>query len=398
MNLTTKEIRKLILVFLGWRTVLFIIGVLASYFLKYDPSFPYADTILISSKLPQWLYSWANFDGVHYLTIIDKGYVGTASIQAFFPLFPMIAKFASILISNTLLAGLITANVFTLAFILIFYSFLKEIFNSKIAWTALLITLVFPTSLFLGSFYSESLFLTLVILSFYSAHKKIWWLAGISCALATAARVVGIALIPALFIELYLQTLKKESLDLNFNQLKQTLTKILISKKKELAWILFGSAGLLTYMAYLFQAFSDPLYFFHVQAEFGGTRSESLVLYPQVWWRSLKILLTYRPFDFRYFTYAQEFAVGMLGLLGLLVSYKKIRTSYLVFALGAFLLPTFTGTFSSMPRYLLACFPIFIYIALLLEKRRWWLALYLLGSSLLLFINTALFIQGYWVA
>jgi len=77
----------------------------------------------------------------------------------------------------------------------------------------------------------------------------------------------------------------------------------------------------------------------------------------------------------------------------------KINWAFLVFAWGSYLLPTLTGNFSSMPRYILVCFPLFIYLAIFLEKKSWpWRFFYLTISLILLIINLILFTQGYWVA
>ena len=74
------------------------------------------------------------------------------------------------------------------------------------------------------------------------------------------------------------------------------------------------------------------------------------------------------------------------------------RLSYAVFAILSFITPTLTGTFSSMPRYVLVMFPAFIVLGRWLEKHRrlrwaWW------GSSvILLVIDLSLFLTGRWVA
>jgi hypothetical protein len=151
-------------------------------------------------------------------------------------------------------------------------------------------------------------------------------------------------------------------------------------------------------MSFLVHEFHDPLYFAHVQSAFGGGREEKIIFYPQVVWRGLKILLTSRPFDWRYFTYIQEFCAGVGGLLLLLISTKFVRASYVFFAFFAFFLPTTTGTFSSMPRYLLVCFPIFLFFTYFIQKSPLRMVLWLSLSIIFLVINTLLFIQGYWVA
>jgi len=397
MGLTKKEILALIGIFAVWCLVLAISSMVAPNFLEYQPSFPYSAELLATSQLPQWLYSWANFDGVHYLTIIEKGYVGTANIQAFFPLYPLTVAVLTRLLLNPIATGLIISGSLSTLLIVLLYSLVKQQFDNKLARITLLVFLSFPTSFFFAAMYSESLFMVLVIGTFLAAYKRKWLAAGLLTALASATRVVGVMLVPALLIELALQTNPQLKL-FNLTQLKLTLLKLIVSKKKKLVFISLGFLGLLTYMLFLTYEFGDPLYFFHVQSEFAGTRQESLVIYPQVWWRSLKILLTYRPLDLKYFAYIQEFIVGSLGLAGLLYAFKKVRASYVVFALLAFLVPTLTGTFSSMPRYMLVCFPIFILLAQVLKNKKLALWLYLLVSTTLLIFNTILFIQGYWVA
>lgn len=405
--LSKSEFKKLTAIFILWRSLLFVIGYLANSILVYLPSFPYAPT-LATYGLPQWLFSWANFDGVHYLTIINKGYFGTGLIQAFFPLFPLSIKYLNF-INNSLITGLIISNFLAFGLIISFYLFTKRFFKKK-AWLSLIVLLLFPTSFFFGAYYTESLFLILVLNSFIMADKKKWLWAGIFAALASATRVIGILLVPALLIEYFLEnkTLFEIIKLLKDNTLKSTRKnrkilicyikeKLSIKSIKSISLIMFGTIGLFSYMTYLWLRYDDPLYFFHVQAEFGGGRQESFIYYPQVVFRYIKILITARPFDLKYFAYVQEFIAGTVGLLLIFISSKKIKLSHLIFVIGAFLVPTLTGTFSSMSRYILICWPIFFVITDLLKNKRT-RYLYLILSTILLIINTILFIQGYWVA
>ncbi len=89
-SFTLKEFIFLVLFFIIWRFGLFILGGTADYFLRYNPSFPFYDNVLVLQNVPRWLYSWANFDGVYYVIIAEKGYVGTGLVQAFFPLLPYV--------------------------------------------------------------------------------------------------------------------------------------------------------------------------------------------------------------------------------------------------------------------------------------------------------------------
>jgi hypothetical protein len=157
-------------------------------------------------------------------------------------------------------------------------------------------------------------------------------------------------------------------------------------------------------MIFLWLQFEDPLYFFHVQSEFGAGRQESIILLPQVIYRYLKILVTVRPINWKYYSYVQDFVISLFGLVALFGWWlqrrqPKYKASYLWYAVPAFLLPTLTGTFSSMPRYVLVVFPIFIWLAEKLKTAKPICRFLYFGISFcLLVINTVLFIQGYWVA
>lgn len=391
--LTIHEAKLLFIVFVVWRAALFFFGWLAQYVFRYAPSFPYADSILLPSQLPQWLYSWANFDGVHYLTIAEKGYVGTGLIQAFFPLLPAILmRGISLLFGgqlHLLAFGLVLTNIFALLSVWVWFAFLRDQLSERSAWFGTLLLLCFPTSFFFGALYTESLFFLTVIGAFLAARRQHWALAGVLTILATSTRVVGIFLVPALCVELWIQWRSTHTTQ---------LTDFLKERWQSICWIVLGSAGLLGYMGFLWRTFGDPIYFLHVQSEFGAGRSEGFVIYPQVIWRSIKMLLTVVPDSWRYYTLVLEFFAGSLGMIALLLAAVKTRISYVLFALGAFVLPTLTGTFSSMPRYILVCFPIYLLIIRLTEgrPRLQWIILGMSAISLVL--NCMLFIQGYWVS
>lgn len=412
--MTKRELGLLWWLFFIWRGGLFVIGSVADQFLRYAPSFPYARELLPAYDFPRWIYSWANFDGVHYLTIAEKGYLGTGLIQAFFPVFPLVMKVVNLVVHNALLSGLLIANVSAFALVCIWYLFLKELYKEKVAWLGVFILLLFPTSFFLGALYSESLFLFLVIACFWAARHRQWWLAALIAAIASATRIVGVMLVPALLVELYIQRTWEGSrrikivglpkrvdgaavVSLVKNALSQ-VDRFLARSWKEGLLISVGVLGLLLYMTYLSAEFQDPLYFLHVQSEFGSGRQENFITFPQVIWRYLKILWYYRPINLKYFAFVQEFVLTLGVLAGLLFSLRKVRFSYVLFALTAFLVPTLTGTFSSMPRYVLVCFPVMIWLAQFLQTKRWATYAYLAGSGILLILNTLLFIQGYWVA
>lgn len=388
---------KIISLFILWRIFLFGISYIGDNFLTYDPSFPYSQDLLAKFNLPRFMYSFANFDGVHYVTIAQKGYIGTGLIQAFFPLYPYLVSFINIIFNNLIISGLLLSNLFAIFSMLALYIYTK---NQKIAWKSLLIFLLMPTSFFFGSLYTESLFLFLVILTFISLEKKQIWLATFAIFLAGMTRIVGIFLLPSAILFLLLPNTSIFDLLKNFKKeffLKEIKTNF-TTQKKNIAILMLGSLGLIFYMSFLKYEFNDPLYFFHVQSEFGGVREERIITYPQVLYRSIKILMTVSKQEISYFTYLLEFFVGTVGLLLVILSTYKKNISLFVFCLSAFILPTLTGTFSSMPRYILVCFPIYIYLAEMLNQKPKIELLWYIISLLLLIISCTMFIQGYFIA
>ncbi len=318
---------------------------------------------------PPFLWNRANFDGIHYLDISRKGY--DLHQQAFFPFYPLLIKeLAPVLAGKDLLAGFLLSNLSLLLLLFFFFKLVLLDYEGKkeaVARRSLIFLLLFPTAFFFSAIYNESLFLLLTVVSFYSARKGKWFLAGITGALASYTGLVGVFIFPALLYEWWQQKSATESKlpGLSF-------------------WPLFLiPLGLLNYL--------------HAQPYFGAGRSGGkMILLYQVFWRYGKMIMTTRA-DILYFTVWLELltAIGFLCLI-ILSFRKKVRTSYLIFAALAYLAPTLSGTFSSLPRYVLVLFPCFIYLGTI--KSRVLSRSLLVIFGLFLIICTALFFQGYWVS
>ncbi len=382
--MSKKEILRVFGFFILWLFFLSLVSFWAERIFTFKPTFPYAYEFA-KYNLHSFFERLANFDGVHYLGISENGYLGTGLVQAFFPLYPFLMRTLNILVNNHLISGLLISHFFALTSFYAFYYLVKMEHKQKIASWSLVFFACFMSSFYLRSLYNESLFLTLILSSLIAAKKQKYLLAGILGALASATRIVGIFIWPSLLLMIFLE-----------------------DRQKWWAYLAvsLSALGLMIYMLYLQIHFADPLYFFHVQAEFGASRQTELVTFPQVIWRYLKIFYTVRPIDWKYYAYVQEFILSILAFFGLVMATwqnfkKKIKMNwaYLIFAWGAYLLPTLTGNFSSMPRYILICFPLFIYLSLLLKKEPGSKKIFYLTISLIfLIINLILFTQGYWVA
>lgn len=379
-----SPIFKILLIFLTWRFILILIMLFAIYFVPLG----YKDRFLgggsFNYRVSPQLFSWANFDGEHYLSIAIFGYKHLE--QAFFPLYPVLISFFAKPDSNNLLVslvnstvvGLIISNVsFALALVFL-WELIRIDFSKKIAYLTIIILLLFPTSFYFGAVYNESLFLLLTVLSFYFARKGNWFLAGVFGMVASTTRVFGILLFPVFVLEAYKQ--------------KASMTRVF--------WILLIPVGLGIYMWYLNSTVGDPIAFYSFQKLVGEQHQEGIILLPQVYFRYIKMIATTSIYNPIFQTVVLEFIVGILFfMLPVFGYFKKIRLSYLVYSMLGFLIPTIQGSFSSTPRYVIILFPSFLAAALWINSlpKVFKVILFFL-FLVILTVETALFLRGYWIA
>ncbi len=378
-------IKRIILLFLGWKVFLFLSLIFAQVVLSPRENYGYTLLTYFLQKgnvLSNFLlYPFGNFDGAYYLLIAANGYTVNAG---FFPLFPLSIHIASLPFSNLsfLLTQYILAiflvSVFFITALIIFYKLIKLDYKENIAIWSIIFLLIFPTSFFYASIYSEGLFLLLSLSAFYLTRKKRWFLTGIMGALLSATRPVGIVIFPALLYE-YFKSEKNKSLI-------------------KLIPIFITPIGLIAYAFYNFQKWGNPFYFIQAQGNFANNRTvDSIILFPQTVFRYLKILVSVNPNIYEWWVAFFELSFFLFALILFYIAWKKkIRISYLIFGVLCFLIPASSGTFSGIPRYILTIFPIFI--ALALTKNKMFKLIYSIISVILLFIFFMLFSKGYFIA
>ncbi|MCX7928159.1 MAG: hypothetical protein N2558_00550 [Patescibacteria group bacterium] len=329
-------------------------------------------------------YAWLNFDGEHYLSIASNGYQNLKHF--FFPLYPFIISFLNNLTGDRF-ENLAYIGLFVSYFSLIFalYGIIKIIkldFRNVNQLLFLFFILLFPTSFYFASFYTESLFLLFSVWAFYFIRKKRWFLAGIFCALSTATRITGIALIPVLLVE------------------------FLLSKQRFNARFLFGlfiaPLGLFVYMAYLFLYFGDPFLFAKNLGEvFGEQRAGTFILFPQILYRYFfKIIpnldLNYLPFVYTVFL---ELFSAIFFIFGIVLLFIQKKFVYAFYSALIFVLSTFSGSFSSLPRYVLTAFPVFIVYSTYFSKvNKSIVYVMFISFFAILGLTVMLFTRGYWIS
>ncbi len=360
--------------------------------------------------MPSWLSSLANFDGIYYVSIARHGY--SQYEQAFFPLYPLLIKFLTpLFFNNQLLTGIIISNVSFLLGLFVFYKYLKGAINHAPTITVIVFLLFFPTSFFFGAVYTEGLFFFLLMSTLYFLKKERYLLVVIFAFLASLTRLVGVFLIiPILFHLIQKSKVKSQNLKI---KLKSFLYFIL--NTKYLILILAPLIGLGLYCFYLWQTSGDPFFFLTSQPVFGANRSSHLILLPQVYWRYFKIFVT-ASHDLKYYVSVIEFLIFNFVFIILFIdllnnleikNLKFIKNCKLkienfdklaldIFSFANLILPTLTGTFSSIPRYSLFSISFFIYLAQIKNSmiKYFILVVFIVLHILLL----GYFTQGYFIS
>lgn len=377
-----EENQFIILLFIAWRIWILLFALVGMFL-------PLASKDFLGGTIGNYLrnplfWSWSNFDGEHYIAIAQRGYQNLE--HSFFPLYPIIVNLFSFGNHQYIpFVGILIANISFFLSLFFLWMLIRMDYSKKIAFLSLLSLILFPTSFYFGALYTESLFLFLTVVSFFAARKSKWMISGIFGALASSTRIYGVILIPALLFE-WMD--KKGS-----KSLKNSVIPLL-----SISFILTGFVG---YLYYSYKTTGNPFVFYTDLSPFGEQRSSSSITpLPQVFWRYIKMIFTVDILTPTFVTIFFEFVVGLTGLLLIIYGFvKRIRSSYLTFALLSYILPTLTGSFSSLPRYILVIFPLFILSGLSLSKVPKVIRLLVCILMLvLLALQTMFFVRGYWVA
>lgn len=339
-----KDIAYPILVFLSWRLIIFLIQ-------------------------PQNIFaSWTTYwDAGHYLSIAREGY--NFPQQAFFPFWPFLIKIVSLTGLSAEISMYILTLFLGLSSFILFYLLAKKITGSRNAKLSLLLFAAFPSTMFLHAGYTEGLFLTLTMLSFYLMEKKKLFLASLTAGLSGMTRLVGVVVSIAFFI-----------------------------RNRILRFFAIGLSGLIIYMLYLYLTFGDPLIFVHAQqnwCESSGRCQLTFPLRPLADYYDLLLSgsIDINPLSTPYI----DWISGVIFLSLLWVVWKKLENMYFIYSLLVISIPLMSGSTVGMVRYILAAFPIFFVIPSLIKSRLLFFVLIALLFLLQLRFVT-LFTSRGWVA
>jgi hypothetical protein len=190
-------------------------------------------------------------DSIYLLGIAAEGYHAEPVREAFrdwafFPLFPLVTRLASILtLGNVAIAGVLVSNVCFVAALGALYALtIRHLDHDRSLRTLAFITFA-PGAVAFAMAYTDSLFLVLAVGAFLAGEQRRWWLMALLYGLASLTRLQGVLLgIPLAIL----------MADAHGGWWTASSWRT-----RNLLWLAAGPIGFALFAAYLGWAFGDPL-------------------------------------------------------------------------------------------------------------------------------------------
>lgn len=344
-----RSVRESLFIFVITRSLILIIFVAVGHTALNADSTPddqHAVTSLQNAAIGRRLrYTLSRGDAGWYEAIARHGYehqpfsAGEQRRWAFFPLYPLLMRLIGSLTGEFLIGGAVISNGLFFLSLIILHKLVGEFgFDGQTADRAVFYVATFPTSYFFSVPMTESLFLFLTLASFYAGVRGQWWAAGVTGALASATRVNGVLLMPALLI-LYWQRHRG------------------VRPRREALWLLLVPLGLFAFMFYLWMITGNALAFKDVLAAWDRRSGFFPLTLFDYLSNPLEIIT---PWNFELL----NFSAAVLGFVAVYFWVRCRELALAFYTLVSVVLPLSSMSLMSLARYMVVVFPIFIALGL----------------------------------
>lgn len=334
----------------------------------------------------QWYHRLLRWDSEWYKIIAAEGYKydgdpGLKQTVVFYPLYSALCRLVSEVLGIDLVdAMLLVANLAAATAIVLLFKLVREHFGDRNALATVAMISFFPSSVFLSAGYTESLALLLMVSFFLAIAREQFLAAAVLAGLAVATRSSGIVLAAVLLWELWRC---------------RSPRRFLI---EAMPLSIIATSGLWLYILYLGFTFGHPMAFADGQAAFHEDTTMSARLLSAV---TLEPFTKLNLTDLSPAGFDQWFTLLFIALIGG-SWFVGISRGMTLFAAMVLALPYLTlcggpAGFTSMARFNVVSFPLFVVIALLTESRRWLVPgiVGIFGGLLLMYAS--LFSQWQWI-
>jgi hypothetical protein len=330
-----------------------------------------------------WLFQIARY-GYHYTPN------GRDSI-AYFPVYPLLMRYVGRVIGNgqadVYRGGIVVSWVaFVLAMVAL-YKLAELDLPRRRAERAVWLAAVFPFAFVYGVVYTEAVFLAATVACFYFFRTKRWILGGILGAVATATRVNGILMWPALAWLAWKGAQPRPDAD-------ATDRKLWSDRIAAVVALLMVGAGVGAYSLYVYSLSGNPFEWAETIKRWGYypggvpwlalfDLTRALVTQPIVYVATVPNA----PYD------ALNGLTALLFVAAVPLVWRRFGAAYGLFMLANLWLPLSSGQFEGLGRYCAVQFPFFIWMASVRSRRVF--AAGMVASAMLYGLCMALFTNFY---
>ncbi|MDQ3643844.1 MAG: hypothetical protein M3450_20830 [Actinomycetota bacterium] len=331
-----KDLMGLAALFVSTRVALVIIGQLSRDLVPGPVVHPQPLGTGSSYSSHEFLDLWGQWDTSWYLSIAEHGYTseplqGPFANYAFFPLYPLLARWVGWLVGGPFIGGLVVSNVALLVACVFVYRLAALDADAGTARRTVKYLFVAPGAFLFSAMLTESTFLALSVMCFYFARTKRWWAVGVLGFLLALSRP------PSALVVIPLLWMYGKERDFSLRR-----------AGPDVLWLALLPAGLCVFMAVNEVVTGDAMSFTRIQVTAWGHRLQNPIT---SLWQNLSSENSFWRFNAWY----------LLGVLALTVAFlRRLGGAYLLFALVVVLPPMSYGGWDSMVRYTLVIFPLYV--------------------------------------
>ncbi|KKQ52972.1 MAG: hypothetical protein UT19_C0009G0023 [Candidatus Woesebacteria bacterium GW2011_GWB1_39_10b] len=329
------------------------------------------------------LNSLGQFDAQWYLKIAREGYAKISEnsgeseqmAYAFFPFYPLIIRLFNSVIKDIEVSAFLISNLLVAINFFSFIYIIKKHFSYEISLKAIYILFFFPFAIFFRSYYTEGVYLVLLLWFSYFLLEKKYYKSSLFLSLLNITKASGF-LLNLLFIYLAFR---------DFHKRKIRLSELLIS-----AFLLFVPFMIWVYFNY--HNTGSFIYFLLARSYWSPfAKFPFLSIF-----NNLALIFLFPFLPLHLFHFSQVDIITVFIFLLLLIKSKKIlpRVYWLV-SLCLWLSPLLVSDTMSFSRYQSVNFPIFIYLSQILKGKQYFIVLSIF--FLLLMITSLFFVNWWWV-
>jgi len=340
------------------------------------------------------------WDSSYYVFTAQHGYEALGQ-TAFFPFYPLVMRAVATITYSEVVAGvLVSLASFAIALVLL-HRLADLDFGPDVARRTVWLIALFPAAVFFSAVYTEALFLVLSVGAVYAARKGSWAWAGALGGMAALTRNTGV-LIGVAVLLLYLYGPRADRPPDGAGTRFAPRYRL----RADALWMLLIPAGLAAFAIYTWIVYDSPFASYDAQAIF---HREFLGPFSALWYGGRDVgiaigdLLGIANGDgvgasLRTLALAGTVVGALVATVGAL---RRLPIAYGAYALAALLPPLSTPwpdhPLWSTPRFIAVLFPCFLWLALVLRDRRWYLVICVAFALGLAYVS-ARFSAWYWVA